>query len=179
MNPQAEASSSSSSIMIIISSSNYNTFHCCQVTSQPMQGTNSLSAWTAPQQSSCASTAVMPIWDVMICERVRHLMTDPQAADTEKFRLAYEQLPIVVSSVALTFQIAPDCSTVVRSSLRFALRTGCSIPSGGLLLNGGSDVEFVSLAINGGTPSTQSYAVSRDGLQLSRCSSSPIALNGP
>jgi aminopeptidase N len=93
-------------------------------------------------------------------------MTD-SGAEIEKHRLAYRPLPIQVSSIALTIEIAPDCSAIIRSSLRFVLRAGCAIPRSGLLLNGGSDVQLVSLVINGSTPPTQAYAVSKDGLELS------------
>ena len=91
-------------------------------------------------------------------------------ADTavEKFRLAYQQLPVAVTSTALTIVIAPDCSTVVHSCMHIALRQGCSIPSSGLLLNGRSDVQFVSLVINGWKPPTNAYVVSEDGLELSQ-----------
>jgi aminopeptidase N len=92
------------------------------------------------------------------------VMTD---ADSVTLRAAYQQLPVVVSSISLSIDIAPDCSTTVHSSLCFALRAGCSIPSAGLLLHGRSDVHLVSLAVNGRAPPPETYAVSKDGLHLS------------
>jgi aminopeptidase N len=94
-------------------------------------------------------------------------MADAGADYAQKFRLDYQQLPVVVSSIALTIQIAPDCNAIIHSSLRFVLRPGCSIPSSGLLLNGSSDVQLVSLVINGRMPPTQSYVISKGGLLLS------------
>ena len=90
------------------------------------------------------------------------------AASGEKFRLAYQLLPVIVTSIDLTIEIAPDCSATVRSSLRFALRPGFSIPSSGLLLNGGSDVHLVSLVVNDRSPAAETYSVCKDGLELSR-----------
>lgn len=90
------------------------------------------------------------------------------AAECETFRLAYQQLSVIVSSIELTIEIAADCSTTVRSSLRFSLRSGCSIPSSGLFLNGGCDVQLVSLVINDRTPAANTYSVCKSGLELSR-----------